>query len=104
MKRLISIFSVAAGMLLAVPALGMGAEKTATGVITKPDATAFMYGTHMLQDDSGKTLYALKSDSINLGAFIGKKVTLRGELIAGYPLEGGPEYLDVTSVQPEKSR
>lgn len=98
MKKLLAIFLVASGILLTGPAGSIAAERTATGTITKPDVTAFMYGTHMLLDDAGKTVYALKSSTIKLDAYVGKKVTVRGELIPGYPLEGGPEYLNVRSV------
>jgi hypothetical protein len=97
-KILLAIFFVGSVMLPAGAAFGAGAERTATGTIAKPGITAFMYGTHLLQDERGKTLYALKSTTINLDAYVGKKVTVSGELIPGYPLEGGPEYLNALSV------
>ncbi len=58
-----------------------------------------MYGTHILLDDSGKTLYALKSDTINLDNFNNKKATVKGDLVEGYPVDGGPDYLNVKSVE-----
>lgn len=57
-----------------------------------------MYGTHILVNDTGKTLYALKSANINLDKYIDKKVTVNGDLIAGYPVEGGPDYLNVQAI------
>ncbi len=72
---------------------------TAAGTVKKQGMTTYMYGTHILQDDAGQTLYALKSDTINLDNYVDKKVTVRGDLIKGYPVDGGPEYLNVKSVE-----
>jgi hypothetical protein len=72
---------------------------TSTGIIKKQGITTYMYGTHVLLDDKGKTLYALKSANINLDKYIDKKVTVKGDLIEGYPVEGGPNFLDVKSIQ-----
>jgi len=72
---------------------------TATGTIQKAGITIYMYGTHVLKDDNGKTLYALKSDTIDLDDYadIGT-VTVKGDLISGYPVDTGPEYLNVKKV------
>ena len=73
---------------------------TAIGTIQKTGITTYMYGTHVLKDDSGKTLYALKSDAINLDDYVDKgTVTVQGDLIPGYPVDGGPDYLDVKKVE-----
>ena len=69
------------------------------GIIRKQGTTSYMYGTHILVDDDGRTLYALKSDRIKLDPYVGRKVTVSGELIKGYPVEGGPTYLNVDSVE-----
>jgi len=91
-------------ILIAVSPAGCGkstgndADITATGTIQKPDATSYMYGTHTLVDDAGKTLYALQSDTVNLDGYIDRKVVVRGTLVSGYPVNGGPDFLFVTSV------
>ncbi|MBN1255804.1 MAG: hypothetical protein JXA50_11070 [Deltaproteobacteria bacterium] len=73
---------------------------TATGTIQKTGITTYMYGTHVLKNDNGKTLYALKSDTINLDNYVDKgKVTVKGDLVSGYPVDGGPEYLNVNKVE-----
>lgn len=73
--------------------------QTATGTIQPLEVTAFMYGTHGLFDKSGKLLYALSSHTVDLSAYIGKQVEVTGTLAPGFPLDGGPPYLKVSSVQ-----
>jgi hypothetical protein len=76
---------------------GTSAHVTATGTIEKLGMTTFQYGTHILKADH-KT-YALKSEQINLDSYLGKKVTITGKKVDGYPLEGGPELIEVTLVK-----
>jgi len=77
------------------------AEKTGTvtvsGTIEKLGMTTFQYGTHVIKADN-KT-YALKSETINLDTYSGKNVTVKGKKVAGYPVDGGPELVDVTLVK-----
>lgn len=70
---------------------------TASGTIEKLGMTTFQYGTHLLKADN-KT-YALKSANINLDTYLDKKVTIKGRKVAGYPLDGGPELVEVTLVK-----
>lgn len=73
---------------------------TATGTIKSAGITTYMYGTHVLKDANGKTLYALKSDKIDLDEYAEvANVTVKGDLVSGYPVDGGPEYLDVKKVE-----
>ncbi|MGB7910734.1 MAG: hypothetical protein WCF59_00760 [Desulfobaccales bacterium] len=72
---------------------------TSAGIIKKQGITTYMYGTHVLVNNSGKTLYALKSDNVNLDKYIDRKVTIKGNLIGGYPVEGGPDYLNVQWIE-----
>lgn len=75
------------------------AEITAVGTVQKQGITTYMYGTHVLKDESGKTLYALTSDRVDLDRYVGRKVTVRGDLVGGYPVDGGPPYLRVAAVE-----
>lgn len=68
-----------------------------TGELNKQGITTYQYGTHTISD--GKTTFALKSATIDLQKFEGKKVTVHGNKVEGYPLEGGPDYLEVTKVE-----
>lgn len=70
---------------------------TASGTLQKLGMTTFQYGTHLLKTDN-KT-YALKSASINLDTYLDKKITIKGRKVAGYPIDGGPELVEVTMVK-----
>ena len=74
-------------------------EVESVGIIRKQGITTYMYGTHVLLNDDKQTLYALKSDPINLDLYIDKKVKVKGDLIKGYPVDSGPNYLNVKSIE-----
>lgn len=67
------------------------------GLLNKLEASSFMYGTHYIKN--GRLFYALKSNTINLDAYVGKNVTISGTKISGYPVDGGPDFLDVKTVR-----
>jgi hypothetical protein len=71
----------------------------AIGVVKASGASTFQYGTHILTDNSGNMLYALRSKSVNLDNHIDKNVEIKGHKVKGYPVDGGPEYLEVTKVK-----
>lgn len=64
-----------------------------SGVLEKLEVTTFQYGTHYL---SG---YALISKTIELDSFVNKNVSVIGTLIDGYPMDGGPEFIEVIEVK-----
>lgn len=68
-----------------------------SGTIEPLGMSTFQYGTHLIKS-SGIT-YSLKSNKVNLDSFSGKVVTLIGTKVNGYPVENGPELVDVVSVQ-----
>ena len=78
-------------------ARGMSSTVEAEGVIQEQGITTYQYGTHVLQS-GGRTLYALTSKSVKLGDYVGKQVRVSGTKVPGYPVDGGPEYLDVSRV------
>lgn len=65
-----------------------------SGKIEKLGMSAFQYGTHVLK--SGTKTYALKSSKVNLDNYLDKQVMIKGTKIAGYPVEHGPEFIEVT--------
>jgi hypothetical protein len=69
------------------------------GTLQKLEVTSFQYGTHALFDESGNILYSLRSHTVNLSAYVGKHVEVTGTLVPGYPVDGGPPYLEVSKVQ-----
>ena len=73
--------------------------KSSSGIIRELQGSFYMYGTHTLESNTGETLYALSSSSINLYEFNDMNVEVKGNLIDGYPVDGGPEYLEVKTVK-----
>ena len=73
---------------------------TKNGILTKIEMSTWMYGSYILSDESGKPIVALKeNENIEFEKYNWKKVEVKGELIEGYPLDGGPEYLSVKSIK-----
>jgi len=71
----------------------------ASGVIKAQGFTTYQYGTHILTDGAGNTIYALRSSSVALDNYIGKNVEIKGHKVKGYPVDGGPKYIDVSKVK-----
>lgn len=76
-----------------------GKTVTAIGMLHPQGTTTYQYGEYVLIDENGKTVYALKSDVVQLLKYAGKKVSIQGVLIADYPIEGGPPYMNVVTVE-----
>lgn len=92
-------------ILLAITMIGLaGCSKqfeTANGIrlegkIEKPEMTTYQYGTHLLK--TADKSYALTSKKVNLDLSVGKTVSIKGSKVKGYPIEGGPELIEVDSV------
>lgn len=67
------------------------------GVLEKQGITSYQYGSYTLTSDDG--YYALSSAEVDLEAYVGKEVEIRGTKIEGYPVDGGPVYLQVNQVK-----
>lgn len=106
MKKLAVLAMMAAlALAIAVPALAQEGV-SAVGVLEKPEATTYMYGTHAITDEVSGSLYALESDVVDLDAYTGQRVTIYGTLVPGYEsgqLEGGPPLVEVTEVVPDSA-
>lgn len=63
------------------------------GTIEKPEITTYQYGTHTIGN------YAIKSSEIDLDKFTRKKVIAKGTKVEGYPIEGGPELLEIVFLE-----
>ena len=64
-----------------------------TGTIQKQGITTYQYGTHTI---SG---YALRSSSVTLDDYVNQNVTVVGYKIDGYPVDGGPDYIEVEEIK-----
>ena len=69
-----------------------------SGTIQKQEMTTYQYGTHTI---SG---YALRSSSISLDDYINQSVTIVGKKNEGYPIDGGPDYLEVELIKYSSDR
>lgn len=71
------------------------------GKVERLEMTVWMYGTHGLVDPvTGEILYALTSDSVVLECYEESVITVKGNLVEGYPVDTGPPYLEVFEVGP----
>jgi hypothetical protein len=70
---------------------------TLNGQITELGMTTFQYGTHLIKSEN-KT-YALKSSKVDLTNYVDKSVVLKGTKVPGYPIEGGPELIEVSEIR-----
>jgi hypothetical protein len=98
MKRILVLSSIVA-IMSSCSSIKQGANNdvvTLTGQVTEMGMTTFQYGTHLVKAKD-KT-YALKSSKLNLDKYLDKPVTLKGQKVAGYPLEGGPELIEVSEI------
>lgn len=64
-----------------------------TGIIKEQGMTSYQYGTHTL---SG---YALRSKTVSLDNYVNQNVTIVGYKVNGYPVDGGPDYIEVKKVK-----
>jgi hypothetical protein len=84
------------GLLIFLPTLSCSKNKgeiKVSGTIQKQGITTYQYGTHTI------ATYALKSKSIDLDNYINQEVTIYGNKIEGYPVSGGPEFIEVTTIK-----
>lgn len=72
------------------------------GVIQELEVTTWMYGTHIIYGTAANgtenVRYALRSDNFDLSEFMLEPVLVEGHLIKGYPVDGGPEYINVDAI------
>lgn len=66
------------------------------GILKEQGITTYQYGTHTISGDDA--FFALSSGEVDLAPYVGKQVEIRATRIAGYPVDGGPVYLQVKKV------
>jgi hypothetical protein len=96
MKAFFAIAALAVTLTACTSSKKSTAELTLTGTIQPTGITTYQYGTHTIQAD-GRT-YALRSTVVVLNDYNNKQVVVKGSKIAGYPVEGGPDFIEVSSV------
>ena len=108
-KRMLVLIAVLAAMLAAaIPALAQG-QVSATGVLVAGlPADVGTNGTHSITDQASATVYALNSETVDLDAYVGQRVTVYGTLTpggtssdeAGFEGNGTLPSIDVTRIEP----
>jgi len=68
-----------------------------SGTIEPIGMTTWQYGSHTISSEEG-VLYALRSESVRLEDYEGKMVNIKGDKVEGYPVENGPEFIEVTEI------
>jgi len=98
MKKLLvlSLFVAVISSCGSMRTASTGESISIDGRITKLGMTTYQYGTHTIS--TGGKPYALRSSSLNLDTYVDKQVVLKGTKVSGYPLEGGPELIEVSEV------
>lgn len=64
-----------------------------TGTLQKQGITTYQYGSHVMAG------YALQSSTVNLDDYVNQNVTVTGYKIEGYPIDGGPDFIEVETIQ-----
>ncbi len=70
------------------------------GMIEKSGITSYMYGTHTISNNG--EMYALKSSNRSLDSFVNRVVVIKGSKMASYPVDAGPEYIDVAVIEAKR--
>lgn len=74
------------------------------GRLEAAEVTSFMYGDYLLYDETRRQLYALKASNGDLRDYVGQRVRVSGVPVPGYPVDGGPPYLEVRTIRRLESR
>ncbi|HKJ33821.1 MAG TPA: hypothetical protein VKA34_18460 [Balneolales bacterium] len=82
-----------------IPSNNSADTVSSSGILQKNSISTWQYGSFLLNDNNGKPMYALKSLKIDLSLYTSQKVKISGIKIKGYPVDGGPVFLNVTSIQ-----
>ncbi len=97
MKQLILISSLMISLIaLFTSCRGDGENVQVTGFLSEQGITTYQYGTHVITTTA--EVFALRSSDVNLDDYVGMTVTVRGNEIDGYPVDGGPIYIEVFEV------
>lgn len=99
---LVFILTVTAFFTIAWQNLDSKSYISAEGQISKIQISSWQYGTHILKDNTGRILLALRSSIVNLQNYEGKFVILEGDIIQGYPVDEGPRYVDVKRIKEQQ--
>jgi hypothetical protein len=66
------------------------------GTLLEQGFTTYQYGTHTLGS------YALRSSTVKLDDYVDQEVEVIGRKVEGYPVEDGPDLIEVEQIKRKK--
>jgi len=69
------------------------------GIVQKQGITTYQYGAFVLIHPDAYTICAMRNGKVKLDDWVGQYVEIKGSTIPGYPIDGGPEYVEVDSCE-----
>lgn len=101
---LVALAVACAGAVSGTAVAHEGGDFEVTGKLIKPEATGYGYGTHALVQEGAGTIYALRSETVDLDRYVGDHVNVSGTKVPEYEggaVEDGPSLVEVTGVDVE---
>jgi UDP-galactopyranose mutase len=97
MKTITLLFVLSISVIISSCKKEQLADNQYKGLLKRQGPTTYQYGTHTLTTSS--TTYALTSKVVDLDKYLDRVVIITGKRVNGYPVDGGPEYIDVKEIK-----
>lgn len=97
MKTITLLFVLSISVMISSCKKEQLADNQYKGLLKTQGPTTHQYGTHTLTTSS--TTYALTSKVVDLDKYVNQIVIITGKKVKGYPVDGGPEYIDVKKIK-----
>ena len=81
-----------------------GKETIVNGIIKPLGISTFQYGSHVLIGSNDQILFVLRSETVELDQFIDQNVEIGVERIKGYPVDGGPIFMEVKWIKTKSKK
>jgi hypothetical protein len=65
------------------------------GTIRRQGITTYQYGEFVLIHPDRHIICAMRDGQVKLAEWVGQYVKIEGSTIPGYPIDGGPEYVEI---------
>jgi hypothetical protein len=72
------------------------------GTVQRQGITFYQYGDYVLRQDE-QTICAMKNGAANIEPWVGRFVYIKGCEVPGYPLEGGPPFVEVNYIGEDRA-
>jgi hypothetical protein len=68
---------------------------TGQGTIRRQGMTTYQYGEFVLIHPDRHIICAMREGQVKLEERVGQYVKIEGSMIPGYPIDGGPDYVEI---------